>query len=131
MQALLHQLAALAEGLADLGVEVSLLNGGVDRQLADELVDHLPLGLGTLEAALVVGEQLLNGPVVGGEEADGVLVVGHGRLLLRRRNRPALPSERPRKPGRQVASQRVNQPTASSATIQGPWLLEQVTGARD
>ena len=53
----------------------------MDRQLTDDLVDHLPLGLGTLEAALVVGEQLLDRPVILGEEADGVLVVGHGRLL--------------------------------------------------
>jgi hypothetical protein len=54
----------------------------VDRQLADELVDHLPLGLRTLEAALVVGEQLLDRPVVVGEQADGVLMVGHDRLLV-------------------------------------------------
>jgi len=54
----------------------------MDRQLTDDLVDHLPLGLGTLEAALVVGEQLLDRPVILGEEADGVLMVGHGRLLV-------------------------------------------------
>ena len=70
VQAFVDQFATLAEGLLDLGVEVGLLDGGVDRQLADELVDHLPLGLGTLQAALVVGEQLLDRPVIPGEETD-------------------------------------------------------------
>jgi hypothetical protein len=46
VQALVDQLAPLAQGLTDLGVEVGFLDGGVDRQLAGDLVDDLPLGLG-------------------------------------------------------------------------------------
>src|SRR5829696_1257938 len=117
VQALVDQVTAVPQGLFDLRVEVGLLDGGVDRQLTDDLVDHLPLGLGSLEATLVVGEQLLDGAMVLGEEADGVLMVGHGRLLLVEAAWPGCATTRPAvETGRQVASQRVNQPTASSAT---------------
>ena len=34
---------------------------GMNRQLADDLVHYLSLGLRSLQAALVVGEQLLDG----------------------------------------------------------------------
>jgi hypothetical protein len=47
-----------------LEVEVGLLDGDMNRQLADDLVDRLPLGLRSPQAALVVGEQLLHRPVV-------------------------------------------------------------------
>src|SRR5215211_1851579 len=74
------------------------------------------LASGTLEAALVVGEQLLDRPVILGEETNGVLVVGHGRLLVAAAWPGCATTRSTVETGRQVASQRVNQPAASSAT---------------
>jgi hypothetical protein len=75
------QLLAVLLGLGLDGRVVGLLlDGGVDLELLDDLLDQLLLGLvGAVARLLELAEQLLHLAVIGLDQRNGVL--GHGDLL--------------------------------------------------